>query len=158
MSSSWQLLPSHLCLSLLADSILGWRCGYSFEWHIPETATRKLAKARGQQTGPTSPAFPLITLLGHQRVCFPNALTRQWAKPHVEPLVDQTSLKTRLWDLLKILAVHCTAGGRAFYKILNTIAISSVWQPHAFPASFSIWPCLTDSLLLVPVQESISAS
>lgn len=158
MSGSWQLLASHLCLSLLAESILGWRCGYSFEWHIPETATRKLARARGQQTGPTSPALPLITLLGHQRLCFPNALTRHWAKPHVEPLVNQTFLKMRLWELLKILAVHCTAGGRPFScKILNAIAISSLWQPHAFPSSFCIWSCLTDSLLVVPVQESVSA-
>lgn len=108
-----------------------WQKYYSFEWHIPETSTGKLAKARGQQAGPTS---PLLTLLGHQRLCFPNALTWHRAKPHAEPLRDQISLKMRLWDLSKILEVHCTPTGRAFScKISNAIAISNSRSPHCFP-------------------------
>lgn len=118
VSRSWQLLASHFHFLLLADSegtgMEMWEKYYSFEWNIPEMATRNLAKARGQRAGPTSPAFSLLALLRHQRLWFPNALTWHWAKRHAEPLVDQTSLKMRLWDLLKILAAHCAAIGRAF--------------------------------------------
>lgn len=111
-----------------------WQKCYSFEWHIPETATRKLAKARGQQAGPTFPACPLLTLLRHRRLFFPNTPTWHGAKPPAEPLVDQTSLKMRHWDLLKVLAIHCTARGRAFScNILNATAIPDLQLSHCCP-------------------------
>lgn len=98
---------------------------------------KKAGKGRGQQAGPSSPAVSLLTLLRHQSLCFPNALTWHWATPRVEALGDQTYLKMRFRDLVQILAVHCTATGRAFScKIMNTIAISHLQSPCWSPLFF----------------------
>lgn len=109
-----------------------WQKYYPSEWHISETETRKLAKGGDSRQAPV-PLLSLFTLLRHQSLCFPNALTWHWATPCVEALGDQTYSKMRFWGLVQILAVHCRATGRAFpCKIANTIAIFHLQSPCWF--------------------------
>lgn len=104
LSSSSKLLTPHFCLSCLQTAQWGggvaeilslWMASF---WNC----NKKAGKARGQQAGPSSPAFSFLSLLRHQSLCFPNALTWHWATPPVEALGDQMYLKMRFWGLVQI--------------------------------------------------------
>lgn len=140
LSSSSQLLAPHFCLSLLADSTLRWRCGRNI---IPlNSVFLKLLQESWQREGTAGrPQFPCFLSAHPAQAPKPMlskcTVTWHWATPRVEALGDQTYLKMRFRDLVQILAVHCTATGRAFScKIMNTITISHLQSPRWSPPFF----------------------
>lgn len=136
MLSSSQLLAPHFCLSLLAASTLVWRCGRNI---IPlNDVFQKLLQKSWQSEGtagrPQLPFFLSPLPAQTPKPLFSKCTDLTLGYPRVEALRDQMYLKMRFWGLVQILAVHCTAPGRAFpWKIMYTIATSHLQSPHWLP-------------------------